>query len=337
MNSFLEEISKYAREIKYPYKSISINTLSLADSMYEIIWNIIGYDKSYDNFRLDSILILFNDNYDACLSILNPIKKEVFVIKNGDQRFNILKATFIQESDFIERVRRKYDSYYFSAINRLPLNERKFIKSTNEKENMFINEILTSLNKIKSYLYWTKLQKEIMDDYKYKDRIQYEANETENETKTHYQHTGLPNEYVRKHDIVPFLQRHDASSKYKPDYDFFATEENTQETYYVKTFINRPRKCKIIMEPKNATKYTLIKHINSNEISEEEAKTIAIDTLKLTKKQITDIKDVTRHTNTSVEDYKKLLKFILDGVNDNLNPNTVKRIIDAEEHSKKTI
>lgn len=337
MNSFLEEIEKYARDIEYPYKSISINTLSLPDIMYEIIWNIIGYNKSYDNFRLENILILFNDNYEACLSILNPIKKQVYVIKQEQQHFTVQNAIFIKEKDFLYDIRKRYDKHYFSALSKLPLNERKFIKNSSEKENMFVNEMLTSLNKIKQYLYWTKLQKSIMEDYKYKERIRFESNEIDNDAniKTEYQKTTIPEAHERKHDIVSFLKRHDVSSKYKPDYDFFATEENSQEVYYVKVFLNRARKCKIIMEPKNATKYTLVKHIDSAKLNEQEVKKIAIDTLKLTNKQITDAKDITRHTNTSIEDYKKLLKFLLEDIND-VNPNTAKRIKEAENNAKRT-
>lgn len=111
---------------------------------------------------------------------------------------------------------------------------------------------------------------------------------------------------------------------------FEAKSENTDSVYYVKLFKVK-EKCKLIMEPIEGNKYTKVVHLDKEKIKTGEIKKILIDYLELSRNETTNTKEVTRHSHTTLDEYKKLLEYIITEKNNGISPSTKIRIDEANQ------
>ena len=132
----------------------------------------------------------------------------------------------------------------------------------------------------------------------------------------------------RKNEQIPFEERKNVLDSYPSEYSFEAISNNSPSVYYVKVFKVK-EKCKLIMEPIEGNKYTKVVHLDSNEMSKGTIKEIVIDSLELSRSETTETKEITRHSHTTLEEYKKLLDYLIKEQNNGISSTTKIRIDEA--------
>ena len=138
----------------------------------------------------------------------------------------------------------------------------------------------------------------------------------------------------RKHDEIPFELRKHVLDKFESEYEFDAQASNTKSSYSVKVYKVKNIKYKIVMEPKEGNKYTKVVHLNKDLLSLGEARNIVIDSLQLDRDQISQTPNITRHSHTNLEEFKKLIEYIATN-NDNDIRYSTKIKIDEADGTKK--
>ena len=109
---------------------------------------------------------------------------------------------------------------------------------------------------------------------------------------------------------------------------FEARSSNTNSVYYVKVFKVK-EKCKLIMEPFEGNKYTKVVYLDKEKLSSKEIKEIVIDYLQLNRNETTNTDEMTRHSHTSLDEYKKLLEYLISEKNRGISSTTKIRIDEA--------
>lgn len=340
MDSFLTDISKYANKIDYPHNTVCIKFDSVPESFHEVALDYISRSNIEINrktFKLDYFKLYFNDNLECAMVFYDPISKSQYIIKQENAYFKGLSGWYIKEKVFLHDIRLKEDYHYSNVLNSLPERERKYVKTLSEKEKMFTSEMLKSLETIKGYMKWIVKETNIIDAV-ISDEIKYKVNPMDSDAKKR-NFKGTESERQWLNDPIAFSKRINELNKYKSIYDIKASEIDEsleKDIYYVKVFSTK-NKIVLIMEPKEARKYTKIKYIDSEMLTKEQTKQIAIETLSLNKEEITEQGDITRHTHTTIEEYRKLLKYVLKNVDDGLRYSTIERIKDANKNAKRIV
>lgn len=341
MDSFLENISTHAKKIKYPHNNVCIKFSSVPEVFHEVALDYISHHSEIEidpkTFKLDYFRLYFNNNFECAMVFYNPLTRQQHIVKQENGYFEGLNGWYIKETSFLQNIRLKEDYHYSNALNSLPERERKYIKTLGEKEKMFSSEMINSLENIKSYMKWIVKETNIINST-IDAEINFKVNPMDMDNqKRNFKGTAEERQWLN--DPIKFMDRMYQLGKYESMYDIKASEiDDTYEEdiYFVKVF-NVKNKIVLIMEPKEARKYTKIKYIDSDKITKEQAIKIAGETLSLNKEEITNQGDITRHTHTTIEEYRKLLRYILEGVDEGLRYSAIERIESAKENAKRIV
>ena len=83
------------------------------------------------------------------------------------------------------------------------------------------------------------------------------------------------------------------------------------------------------MEPLEGNKYTKVVHLESSQLSNGSIREIVIDSLELSRQETTEKKEITRHSHTTLEEYKNLLEYLIASKNNGISSTTKIRIDEA--------
>lgn len=328
--SILKEISKFIKD-----NNITINGASFvitddflnrySPAFYETIikYMKLATDNYDDNQKIDSFLIKFTEDKHVYFEFLGADNHtKVIVIEDFVKYDKLPSAKVIRESEFLNSIKSKDAENNLKMLRLLSENfKKRFINHTTQL--ITIEKILEHMtNDFIAYIYYLEKEKQ-----NHIEKIYFTEAEASNTT--HKQKLGGV-KTTRKNDEIPFDQRKKVLDKYKPEKEFDALSKNSNSIYHVKVYKTKD-KCKLIIEPKEGTKYTKIVYLNLDNIKNLEIKDIVINTLQLDRNQTTASPNITRHTHTTLDEYKRLLEYVLNDNNTGISAFTQKNIDQANK------
>ena len=282
---------------------------------------------------LDGFYINFTPEKEVTLTFVSNDKHTKLVVTQNHTHYeNLPAAKIVNEKVFLENVTKLDTERNNLLINALPNEFRnRFLSNINQKSSLE-NMLLEVAYDIMLYIRYLEDEKTLINEKK-SDRIYFmDPESSTNDIKTPSENPKPKD--PRKHEEIDVDYRLELLDAYFPQFEFEAVSNNTNSVYYVKIFRIQSR-YKLVMEPKEGTKYTKIVHLDRDKLSTKEMKQIVIDTLQLSRNDISDQKNITRHSHTTIEEYNELLDYLIYGNNNDLFYGTKKRIEEAERHSKR--
>ena len=330
-NSILNKISNHEKMNNIGATGLYFNfSNSFPTAFYKTVINYLeSANTFYDNEKpIYDFYIGFDDNNNAYFEFVGRDNETRVIVVQDDIEYNIEfpPSMIIKESMFLENVSNLDAEENKAIMDYLPKNFiERFIKDESEIKSIeiFFDELA---NQIIDYISYLENEIEINEDGFIEKLYFTESEASKNAPRTR---TGISKPSVPRRNVkIPFEERKEALDSYEASDTFEARATNTSSVYYVKVFKIK-EKCKLVMEPIEGNKYTKVFHLDSDKISKGTVREIVIDTLQLSRNETTDTKEITRHTHTTLEEYKKLLEYLINSNSSNLHPETLKRIDDA--------
>ena len=323
----LEKISVFAKNnnISIPGLNYKFSNI-IPNSFYDIVINylMIANPKFKNKPKIENFYIKFDKNKNAYFEFVgnNEEKTRLVLISDGIHYDNLPPAKVIKENVFLENVKNLEHARNYQLLKILPENFKK--RFMREEEIPFENDIDTLTQEIIHYI--TYLENEKIKSTEI-DKLYFdEAESSSNMTKSPSDNPR--NSVERKHEEIPFEERKTVLDNYSAEDTFEARSNNTSSIYYVKVFKVK-EKCKLVMEPIEGNKYTKVVHLDSNEFSKGTLREIVIDSLQLSRSETTNTKEITRHSHTTLDEYKKLLEYLVNEQNNGISSTTKIRIDEA--------
>lgn len=273
--------------------------------------------------KMESFNIKFDRENNAYFEFNEPNgNARVIVIPDFTKFDNLPPAKVVRESTFFKTLLYLDENINKKIINSLPINfSKRFLKNYNEAQSIYqvMNELAEEIIRYISYL--EKEKDNNIERLYFNELTSFGSKKPYTKTNTHITED-------RKNDEIDFETRKRILNKYFPDMEFEAVAKNKDSEYVVKVYKIKS-KCKLVMEPKEGTKYTKIIHLNTDKIDECDIKKIVITALQLDRDQTTMNKNITRHKHMSLEEYENLIDYLITGNNKGLNYSTRKNIDEA--------
>lgn len=293
------------RSHKLPFKCINLSFNIMPSAFYKAVINYLKQAAYYDaSIKIDSFDLCFDENNTAYIRVIGNNGKTIVTIISDYYKYQNLPASkLIKASEFekcVKKIDDRSNAYY---LNKLPEEFKKRFLSQNP--NMEISSLLDkSFDTIFEYIKF--LENEFRNNV---EKIGYREPEGTS-SNLHKGKRSDSNVRERKNAEIPIDERNRVLSQYNALYEFQAVSDK-HTIYHVKLFKVANRNYKLVLEPDEANKYTKVVHINSEEVSRKEAKSMAIKTLQERRKELTERSDVTRHQHTTPEAYKILMEYLL--------------------------
>lgn len=279
INNYLLRISDYMQTHKLPFRRINLSFSIMPSAFYRAIVSYLKQAAFYDaSIKINSFDICFDENDKAYIRVIGNNGKTMVNVICDYYRYQGLPASkIVKASKFEESVKQIDDRSNAYYLNNLPEEFKKRFLS--QKPGMDITSLLDkSFDTIFAYMRF--LENEYKNNI---ERISYREHEGTSSNK-HRTKRNDPTIRVRKNAEIPIDLRSKVSGK----------------------------RFKLVLEPDEANKYTKVVSINSDEISRNEAKLMAIRTLQESRDALTSRSDVTRHQHTTPEAYKVLMEYLLN-------------------------
>lgn len=352
--SILNKISKFVKENNINIDGIYYKFPSkFPEAFHRTVNNYLkrAYSKYGIKGKIDEFFIGFDENKNAYLEFVGKIEdpsnagefykvKEVRVLVFEDNiryDFTCPPSLIIKEGEFLENIKYLDNALYFNTHANLPVEFtdrffREYLegKGIEEYFNDLSNDIINYINYLnnQSKLSYQILEEEIKEA-KEIEKIYFMESESSNNS-SRVRKTTQSTQNERKYDEIPFEERKDVLDSYPSTETFEARSTNTTAAYYVKAFKIK-EKCKLVMEPIEGNKYTKVVHLDSIDFSKSTIREIVIDSLELSRAETTNTKEITRHSHTTIEEYKNLLEYLLNQNNTGISYGTKARIDEASE------
>lgn len=324
-SSMLKKIKEWAKQNNFPfscivYKIDSNFPKAFVDTINDYMKFVNpGYDEK-DSIK--DFSIIFDEDENVYLEF-ETAKTRIHILENDVSYRHLAPSSKIKEAKFINDMKYRDDRYVFYQLANLPSDVKRRIRLQE------IEEILEKIaNNIVDYADYCLEERKKLVEKLYFTESDSAKNNTKNTTKT--------KNYIKKEsESIPFEEREKVLDSYNAEYEFEAQANNTDSSYKIKVYNIKNQKYKIVMEPKEANKYTKIVHIDKEKLSLTEAKEIVINSLQLNRDQITQSKNITRHIHKSIEGYKNLLEYVIEKKNLGISQTSKKHIDEAEEYKKR--
>ncbi len=337
--SILGMISDFAKEQKLTIRNIYYKfDDNIPSAFYE---TVINYFKTAqvlynDEPKLDGFYIEITDNYDVLFYFLgNNNKTKLFVKEDGKFFEDLPSAKIINESMFLTSIKALDNHKNKEIIENLPKEfKNRFLKNTNQVVNIEQIFFAIGYNIIEYMKYLEDLKEKIEESQRKEVEKLYfvEADASTNLTRLSSQtNNNQPN---RKNIEIPINDRNNLLNSYSPAEQYEAISSNSTSTYYVKVFAVK-EKCKLIMEPLEGNKYTKVVHLDTNALSKTNLRKIVIDSLELSRTEITKSQNISRHCHTTLDEYKKLLDYLIQEKDNGINYGVKKRIDEINKDKKR--
>lgn len=328
MYSILNKISKHEKMNNISTSGLYFNFSEyFPKAFYKTVINYIkrANPQYNDEKPIYDFYIGFDSDKNAYLEFVGRDKKTKVIVIQDNVKYNIdfPPCLIIKENIFLENVINLDSAQNKRILDSLPLDFiKRFLKDKSQIEpiensfNIIADQIIDYI----SYLENEFIQSSI-------ETIYFE----ESEASKSFARSGLAtqkHQAPRKNEKIPFEQRKEVLDSYPASETFEAISQNTNSKYYVKVFKMKPN-CKLVMEPIEGNKYTKVVHLDTDKISKGVIREIVIDSLQLSRKETTNTKEITRHSHTTLEEYKKLLEYLVNSNNTGLHHGTIKRIDQA--------
>lgn len=306
INDYLLRISDYMQTHKLPFRCINLSFNIMPSAFYKAIVNYLKQAVFYDaSIKIDSFDICFDENDKAYIKVIGNNGKTMVNVVCDYYRYQGLPASkIVKASEFekcVKQIDDKSNAYY---LNSLPEEFKKRFLS--QKSGMDITSLLDkSFDTIFAYMRF--LENEYKNNI---ERISYREREGTSSNR-HKIKRNDPTIRIRKNAEIPMNLRSKVLDQYDAVYSFQA-ESDKGTIYHVRLYKVSGKKFKLVLEPDEANKYTKVVSINSDEVSRNEAKLMAIRTLQESRDELTSRSDVTRHQHTTPEAYKVLMEYLLN-------------------------
>lgn len=306
INNYLLRISDYMQTHKLPFRRINLSFSIMPNAFYRAIVSYLKQAAFYDaSIKINSFDICFDENDKAYIRVIGNNGKTMVNVICDYYRYQGLPASkIVKASKFEESVKQIDDRSNAYYLNNLPEEFKKRFLS--QKPGMDITSLLDkSFDTIFAYMRF--LENEYKNNI---ERISYREHEGTSSNK-HRTKRNDPTIRVRKNAEIPIDLRNKVLDQYGAVYSFQA-ESDKGTIYHAKLYKVSGKRFKLVLEPDEANKYTKVVSINSDEISRNEAKLMAIRTLQESRDALTSRSDVTRHQHTTPEAYKVLMEYLLN-------------------------
>lgn len=336
--SILKEISEFAKENNISMESVYYNFSDFFPlTFYETVVNYlerINHKFSHGK-PIDDFIIGFDSNKNAYFEFVGKNSNTRVIVIQDNIKYDIEfpSALIIKENIFLENVMNLDFAKNHKIMESLPLDFiKRFIKEESQVEPIE-NSLQRMAKQIIDYIKYLEneyelLKKEI-EAAKEIEKIYFLESEASTNT-PRFRKTKTSTQAERKYDEIPFEERKSILDSYPSLETFEAKSTNTTSKYYVKVYKIK-EKCKLVMEPVEGNKYTKVVHLDSNKISKGTIREIVIDSLQLSREETTNTKEITRHSHTTIEEYKNLLEYLLNGNNTGISYSAKNRIDEASE------
>ena len=325
-NSILKKIKEWGKQNDFPFSCIIYKIDSnFPKAFIDTLKNYIN-PTNPDYHEIDNLkdfAIVFDKDKNVYFEFIIGVNTRIHILEDDIFYDNLNPSIKIKEEKFIKDIKYKDSCYLFNQLQTLPSDVRKRIRLKN------LDEIMNKItNNIIDYADYCMEERKKLIEKLYFTESDSAKNSTRNTDKT--------KNYIKKDaESIPFEEREKVLNRYSAAYEFEAQSNNTDSSYIIKIYNIKNQKYKIVMEPKEANKYTKIVHINKEKLSLGEAKEIVINSLQLNRDQITQTKNITRHSHKTIEGYRKLLEYVIEKNNLGINKTSKKHIDEAEEHKKR--
>lgn len=306
INNYLLRISDYMQTHKLPFRRINLSFSIMPSAFYRAIVHYLKQAVFYDaSIKIDSFDICFDENDKAYIRVIGNNGKTMVNVICDYYRYQGLPASkIVKASEFEESVKQIDDRSNAYYLNNLPEEFKKRFLS--QKSGMDITSLLDkSFDTIFAYMRF--LENEYKNNI---ERISYIEHEGTSSNR-HKTKRNDPTIRVRKNAEIPIDLRSKVLDQYGAVYSFQA-ESDKGTIYHARLYKVSGKRFKLVLEPDEANKYTKVVSINSDEVSRNEAKLMAIRTLQESRDALTSRSDVTRHQRTTPEAYKVLMEYLLN-------------------------
>lgn len=330
--SILNKISEYVKNNKITIKGVYYKIddffpKAFKDSitnLFELIYS--SYGESNPIF--DGFYVNIDENDNIFLEVVSKNNTRIVIIQDFTYYKNLPPAIKVKESQFLDKFMYFDKRNYLDTLNSLPYDFKKRFLKPNNYENT-INELFENItNRIISYIEYVQKEKELADEQNIEKIFYIESEKSSNRPNSRVNNSHNTNS--RKHPELSIEERTEVLNSYSPSQQFEATASNTDSVYHVKVFKVK-EKCKLIMEPKEGTKYTKVVYLDLEKINQKDIKDIVINSLQLSRNEITKKDNITRHSHTTLEEYKKLIEYLINENDTGLNKSTKDRIDEANK------
>ena len=300
--SILNGISKFVKDNKITirgvyYKISDFFPKAFNDSIINLFQLMYSFNEEQKP-EFDGFYVNISEDDNIYLEFITKKGTRIVIIQDFIHYKDLPPAIIIKESEFLDKFMYFDKKNYLDTLNSLPYDfKKRFLKSNNYENSIY--EVLFNIeNQIVSYIEYMQKEKEFaeMNDI---ERIFY----IESDKSTNISSKGIsksPNNNDRKHQELSITDRNKVLDSYSPNEQFEAIASNTGSIYHVKVF-NVKEKCKLIMEPNEGTKYTKVVYLDLIKIKNKDIKEIVIDSLQLSRDEITQKNNITRHSHTTLE------------------------------------
>jgi hypothetical protein len=332
-NSILEKISSYQKLNNVSTTGLYFNfSESFPKAFYETVINYL--QRANAHFRNEKPIydfyIGFDDNKNAYFEFVDRSHRSRVIVIQDNIRYNLEfpPSLIIKENIFLENIKNLDHAHNKNTLASLPNDFIvRFLKD--EKD---IEPIEVSFDKIAKQIinYISYLEEEAkIAEYNSVEKIYFNESESSKNASHTGGHISKP-QLERKHEQIPFEDRKEVLDSYPAEDTLEARATNTSSVYYVKVFKVK-EKCKLVMEPIEGNKYTKVVHLDTDKLSKGTIKEIIIDSLQLSRSETTETKEITRHSHTTLEEYKNLLEYLINSKSEGLSAGTISRINEASD------
>ena len=279
-------------------------SLNLFDKSYMNALHKIYAEKAYDcqsDEVISSCKVRFDDEGNAYLNFVTNYGKDIFVIstdlKYQGLRFAlVVPEGFLMNSSFREFLDLKETEY-----------RREFVTSSFARHE-FKDVMKNSCDKIMKYL-----AAYIMD--KNFDIISFYSTVDNSDGVSSY-NGGVSS--GRKNELLDFDIRCEVleNNKYAYKIEAYDLNKDVDSNYVVYCYNLPDKKTRFIAEPISGCKYTKIAYFDNLDLTLEKAKDVSKDMLEYSQNDISNIGNITRHRHLELEQYKKLIQYVLNGSGD---------------------
>lgn len=325
-NSILNNIKNWGEQNNYPLSCViyKINK-NFPKAFKDVINNYINSIRTTEETleEINEFAIIFTEDKNVYLEFLCEGRR-VIIIQDNTFYNNLPAAKLIKENKFLSDIKELDDTYLNEFISTLPEEFAKRFTETTTLEDM-TQKIAKNIIAYIEYL--------VEERKHHIEKIFFE--EASPVTNTHSTRHSTTKNYERKNEEISFDERRKVLDGYHSEYEFEAQARNTKSSYSVKVYKVKNIKYKIVMEPKEGTKYTKVVHIDKTQLSLGEVRQIVIDTLQLDRDQISQSGNITRHSHTDLDEFKKLIEYLATNNDTGINYTTRKKIEEAEGTKKR--
>lgn len=353
---FLKELSDIAKTLDNPVDRITYKYGAFRNSFHDTIVKIFMNKSDLpDDFNLvlDHFNIEFDNKRNAYIYAYNPVtRKSLAIISDGIFYDGLPSGIRMNESTFMNILfGTEMNSYNNLAKN--PENKPYLISPYLVVDNVLkeykeafesIGKYIIGLDKMKK----RKEEKELKSDLGSITFIENDAPQVKRE--------GIPNSFgiqsERKTEEMPLLERLEILDKYPYKYKSdevsgYSKDGVQSSSYKVRVYEVKP-KTVIVMEPFEDNKRIKVRYVDMNEeklsnlktnektmeIDDEGEKILSIiqESLQFNRSEISERDDMTRHNHKGMDNYEKLIKYLVTGIDDGI-PISSKNNID---HAMKT-